>query len=45
MIMNLISRLEVDEQDCWFQQDGAMAHAAYSIMQMLSEFLGDRIIS
>jgi hypothetical protein len=25
-IMNLISLLKVDEQDCWFQQDGATAH-------------------
>jgi hypothetical protein len=32
-IMNLISLLEVDEQDCWFQQDGAMAHSANSTLQ------------
>jgi hypothetical protein len=42
--MNFISLLEVDEQDCWFQQDGATAHTADSIMQMLSEFFGGRII-
>jgi hypothetical protein len=41
--MNFISLLEVDEQDCWFQQDGATAHTANSIMQMLSEFFGGRI--
>jgi hypothetical protein len=37
--------LEVDEQDCWFQQDGAAAHTANSTMQMLREFFGGRIIS
>jgi hypothetical protein len=36
LIMNFISLLEADEQDCWFQQDGAMAHRANSTMQMLS---------
>jgi hypothetical protein len=43
--MNLISLLEVDEQDCCFQQDGAVAHTAISTMQMLSEFFGGRVIS
>jgi hypothetical protein len=43
--MNFISLLEVDEQDCLFQQDGAMAHTVNSTMQMLSEFFGGRIIS
>jgi hypothetical protein len=43
--MNLISLLEVDEQDCWFQQDGATARTANSTMQMFSEFFGGRIIS
>jgi hypothetical protein len=43
--MNLISLLEVDEKDCWFQQDGATAHTTNSTMQMLSEFFGGRIIS
>jgi hypothetical protein len=43
--MNLISVLEVDKQDCWFQQDGATAHTANTTMQMLSEFFGGRIIS
>jgi hypothetical protein len=28
LIMNFISLLEADEQDCWFQQDGATAHTA-----------------
>jgi hypothetical protein len=44
LIMNLISLFEVDEQYCWFQQDGATAHTANSTMQMLSEFFGGRII-
>jgi hypothetical protein len=43
--MNFISLLEIDEQDCWFQQDKATAHTANSTMQMLSEFFGGRIIS
>jgi hypothetical protein len=43
--MNLISLLEVDKQDCWFQKHGAMAHTANWIMQMLSEFFGGRTIS
>jgi hypothetical protein len=37
--------LEVYEQDCWFQKDGATAHTANSTVQMLSEFFGGRIIS
>jgi hypothetical protein len=45
LIMNFISPLEVDEQDCWFQQDGATSHTANSTMQMLSEFFGGCIIS
>jgi hypothetical protein len=30
LMINFISLLEVDEQDCWFQQDGATAHATHS---------------
>jgi hypothetical protein len=47
-IMNFISLLEVDKQDCWFQQDGATVHAANSTMQMFSKFFkffGGPIIS
>jgi hypothetical protein len=43
--MNFSSLLEADEQDCWFQQDGATSHTANSTMQMLREFFGGRIIS
>jgi hypothetical protein len=43
--MNFIYLLKVDEQDCWFQQDGAKAHTANSTMQILSEFFGGCIIS
>lgn len=32
-IMNFIFLLEADEQDCWFQQDGAMLHRSHSTMQ------------
>jgi hypothetical protein len=35
--------LESDKQDCWFQQDGAMAHTTNSAMQMLSKFFGGHI--
>jgi hypothetical protein len=45
LIMNFISLLEFDEQDYWYQQDGAMAHTTISAMQMLSEFFGGHIIS
>jgi hypothetical protein len=45
LIMNITSLLEVDEQDCWSQQDVATAHTANSTMQMSSEFFGGRIIS
>jgi hypothetical protein len=39
LIMNFIFLWEVDEKDCWFQQDGATAHTGNSTMQMLSEFM------
>jgi hypothetical protein len=45
LVINSVSLLEVDEQVCWFQQDGATVHTANSTMQMLSEFFGGRIIS
>jgi hypothetical protein len=45
LIMNFISLLEVDEQDCSLQHDGATVHTANSSVQMLSEFFGGRIIS
>jgi hypothetical protein len=34
--MNFISLLEVEEQNCWFQEDGATAHTANSTTQLLS---------
>jgi hypothetical protein len=43
--VNFISVSVADEQDCWFQQDGAMAYTANSTMQMLSYFFGGRINS
>jgi hypothetical protein len=45
LIMNFISLLEVDEQDCWFQQDGATAHTENPTMQLMSEFFSRSIIS
>jgi hypothetical protein len=45
LIINFISFLEVDEQDCWFQQDGAVAHTEDSTLHMFSMFFGGCIIS
>lgn len=44
LIMNLISLLEADEPNHWFQQVGPTAHTANSTMQTLSEFFGGRIV-
>jgi hypothetical protein len=44
LTMNFISLLDVDEQDCWFQQDGAVTHTANSTLQMLIKFFGGRTI-
>jgi hypothetical protein len=38
--MTFVSLLEVDVQDCCFEQDGATSHTANSTMQMLNEFFG-----
>jgi hypothetical protein len=43
--MNFILLCEVDERNCWFQQNGATAYTGNLTMQMLSEFFGSRIIS
>jgi hypothetical protein len=45
MMMNLISPLEVDKQDCWFLQNGATAHTVNPAMQLLFEFCGGHGIS
>jgi hypothetical protein len=43
-IMQFISLLN-EERFCWLQQDGATSHTANSTMEMLKQFLDDRIIS
>jgi hypothetical protein len=45
LIVNFISLLQVQEQDCQFQQDGFMAHTATSAMWMLYEFFCGCIVS
>ena len=37
--------LQVDERNCWFQQDSATAHIAASTMVILHEFFGENLIS
>jgi hypothetical protein len=45
LVMNFISVLDVNKQNCWFPQDGAMAHTANSTVQMMSEFFVGHIAS
>lgn len=45
MIMQFISLLQVDERDCWFQQDGAPAHISHETLNFLQEFFSERVIS
>jgi hypothetical protein len=40
-----IAVLEVDEHECWLQQDGATCHTSNETMQFLREFFGDHLIS
>jgi hypothetical protein len=37
--------LQMDERNCWFQQDSATAHTAASTMEILHEFFGENVIS
>ena len=37
--------LQVDERNCWFQQDSATAHTAASTMVILYEFFIENLIS
>jgi hypothetical protein len=45
LITKSISLLEVNKQDCWFKQEGAIVQTANLTTQILSDFLGGRIIS
>ena len=45
LIQQFIALLQVDERNCWFQQDSATAHTAASTMVILHEFFGENLIS
>ena len=45
LIQQFIALLQVDERNCWFQQDSATAHTAASTIEILHEFFGENIIS
>jgi hypothetical protein len=45
LIQQFIALLQVDERDCWFQQDSATAHTAASTTVILHEFFGENLIS
>jgi hypothetical protein len=46
VIMNVISLLEIDEEDCWFQQQGrGYGGKADSVIQTLTKFFVRRILS
>jgi hypothetical protein len=45
LIQQFIALLQVDEGNCWFQQDSATAHTASSTMVILHEFFGENVIS
>jgi hypothetical protein len=40
-----IALLQVDEHNCWLQQDSATAHTAASTIEILHEFFGENVIS
>ena len=45
LIQQFIALLQVDERNCWFQQESATAHTAASTMVILHEFFGENLIS
>jgi hypothetical protein len=45
IINQLISVLQVEEHDCWLQQDSTMRHKSNKIMTFLWEFFSDYLIS
>jgi hypothetical protein len=44
LIHQFIALLQVDEGNCWFQQDNATAHTAASTMVILHEYFGENLI-
>jgi hypothetical protein len=45
IITQFISLLDIDEGDCWLQQDNATCHTYNETMNFLHEFFGEHIIS
>jgi hypothetical protein len=45
LIQQFIALLQVDERNCWFQQDSATAQTAASTGEILHEFFGENVIS
>jgi hypothetical protein len=45
LIQQFIVSLQVDERNCWFQQDSATAQSAASTMEILHEFFSENVIS
>jgi len=45
LIQQFIALLQVEECNCWFQQDSATAHTAAPTMVILHEFFGENLIS
>ncbi|KAL4084269.1 hypothetical protein QTP88_028094 [Uroleucon formosanum] len=45
IITQFISLLEINEGDCWLQQDNATCHTSNRTMNFLRKFFGERIIS
>jgi hypothetical protein len=44
LVQQFVAWLEVDERDCWFQQDGATCSTVDETINMLRDFLGYRLI-
>jgi hypothetical protein len=45
LIQQFIALLQVDERNCWLQQDSATAPTAASTMEILHEFFCENVIS
>jgi hypothetical protein len=45
LIQQFIALLQVDERNCWFQQDSATSHTAASTMEILHECFAENVIS
>ncbi len=45
IIHQFIASLTVEERWCYFQQEGARSHTAYTTMEFLQEFFDDGLIS